>query len=85
MWSNQKFVVASLLDAGAAQMSGGVQIVNRPAPYQTPPAECTSFDASSTTTALRRIPDPHVTLPWHDVPVESESLKSVGDLIAGPV
>ena len=27
IWGNQKYVVASLLDGGAASMSGGVQIV----------------------------------------------------------
>ena len=40
IWGNQKFVVASLLESGAAQMSGGVQIVNpsslAPRPARTP-------------------------------------------------
>jgi hypothetical protein len=32
IWGNQKYVVASLLDGGAASMSGGVQIVRRSFP-----------------------------------------------------
>jgi hypothetical protein len=30
IWGNQKYIVASLLDLGAAQLSGGVQIVTSP-------------------------------------------------------
>jgi hypothetical protein len=76
IWGNQKFVVASLLDFGTAQMSGGVQIVTLPLPHSTT-RTLAAMDYSTRTSVINDkrhaacVCDVAVGMHWHLTPCVS--------------